>query len=705
MARLIKILLITLASVTGLIIALSLILPLIINPNDFKPEIQAAVKKHTGRDLQIEGELELSVFPWIGVSTGKLVLSNAEGFSDKSFAEIEQSDVKVKLLPLLSKELKVSRITLKGLSLSLEKNKQGVSNWNDLAGKQSTTPDSKQASGDAEQSTSPLAALAIGGISIEQAQVSWDDQQQGQYLEIKDFNFKTDALSFDQPITVELAFSVFNQDPELTESISLSTELSINQALDNFMLADFKLESLTQGKTIPGESLTAELTAAISLDLRQQSLDIKQLKLNSGELNVHADIKGQNIIEQPTFSGPIKISAFNPAQLLSKMAIKLPARQDNSALTHLSADFNLQASSTDVEIQQLKIKLDDTNINGNSSIKNFSKPAINFNLSVDNIDLDRYLPPKAPDQANTKVASPAAAVAGAALLPVETLRALNANGVLSIQQLKINQLSMQGLKLDLQAKNGLIRSKQSISKLYQGSYSGNTTINVKNRSPRLAFNERLGKVNIEPLLKDMLGEARMSGMVNASAQLQAYGNSTKSLKSSLSGKLNFDFNNGVIRGFNLQKIIDNGKALIEGTPLPTENKNDQTVFSVIKGSAKINKGLVRNNDLYAEASKLRVNGSGTANLANDMLDYTIKAKLLKTLATETQPERIKGLPVIFNIGGSFAKPSYQLDIPAMLLEKNKAKIDKKINEKKDKLLKKLDEKIGPGVGDLLKSFL
>ncbi len=701
MARLIKILLIIIASFIGLIVTLSIILPLIINPNDYKPEIQDAVKNSTGRDLKIEGELELSVFPWIGLSTGKLTLSNATGFADKAFAEIEQSDVKVKLLPLISKELQVSRITLKGLTLNLAKNKQGLSNWDDLSGKPSSKTTTDDTTEDNDQSVSPLAALAIGGIAIEQAKISWDDQQQGKYIEINDFNLNSEALSFDKPIAIELSLSIYNQDPELTESISLSTELSINQALDNFTLADLKLESSTQGKSIPGETLTAQLTTDIALDLTQQTLGINQLKLSSGELNILADIKGKNIKDQPVFTGPIKIEAFSPAKLMTQLAIALPKRKDNSTLSHLSADFILQAGTASAAIQQLSIKLDDTSIKGEAAIKNFTNPAINFNLNIDNIDVDRYLPPKEAGQSNKKIATPAAAAASAALLPVESLRALNATGLLSIQQLKINQLKMQGLSLKLDAKNGLIRSKQNIKQLYQGTYSGNTTINVKNKTPALAFNEKLSKVNMEPLLKDMLGEARMSGMVNANAQVQAYGNSTKRLKSSLSGQLNFNFSNGLIRGFNLQKIIDNGKALIEGTPLPTENKKDQTVFSVIKGSARIKKGLISNNDLYAEASKLRVNGQGTANLATDKLDYKIKAKLLKTVATNNQPEKIKGLPVIFNITGPLSKPSYQLDIPAMLLEKNKAKIDKK----KDELLKKLDEKIGPGVSDLLKSFL
>lgn len=701
MSRLLKIILYILASVILLIIIATVAIPLFINPNDFKPEIQTAVKENTGRDLVIEGDLDLSIFPWIGISTGKLSLSNAKGFSEQVFAEIDESNVKVKLLPLLSKKLEVSRIVLKGLNLNLAKNKQGISNWDDLAGAKTEPAKTTTADTPKTASTSPLAALAIGGISIEQAKITWDDQQLGKRIEVNDFNFSTGKLVFDQAIDVDLSLKISNSEAKLTETLSFSTDLIINEQLDNFKLTAINIESITKGKDIPGESLAITILAEAALNLAQQTVNINDLKLITNNLTLLANINGTNIKEKPLFKGAINIKEFNLAQLMQSMAMPLPKMQDPKALNKLSIALNLLATPDSADINNLAIKLDNTNINGSSKISNFAKPAINFNLKIDTIDADRYLAPASMEKSSKPISTPAsAAAASASLFPVETLRGLNANGELTIDNLKINKLNMQGLSLKLNAKNGLIKTNQSVKQLYKGGYTGNTTINVKNRTPSLALNENLSNVHLEPLLKDLLGEARMSGVVNASARIQGRGNSTDAIKSALNGNINFNFKEGVIRGFNLQKIIDNSKALIDGKQLPTENKNDQTVFSVISGTAKINNGLVSNDDLYAEASKLRVNGRGTANLASDKLEYTVNAKLLKTIATATTEEKIKGLPVIIKVGGSITKPSYQLDIATMLMEKSKDKI----NKKKDKLLKKLDDKIGPGVSDLLKKL-
>ena len=89
MAKPVKILLSIIAAIVILIVIAIITLPLFIDPNDFKPEIAAAVKDKTGRDLTMTGELKLSIFPWLGISTGKMALGNAAGFQDKPFATLE----------------------------------------------------------------------------------------------------------------------------------------------------------------------------------------------------------------------------------------------------------------------------------------------------------------------------------------------------------------------------------------------------------------------------------------------------------------------------------------------------------------------------------------------------------------------------------------------------------------------------------------
>jgi AsmA protein len=685
------------AAVVFLLIAAVCVLPFIINPNDYKSEIAAAVKDKTGRELTLDGELKLSLFPWIGVSTGKMTLGNAPDFQDKPFATIEEGNVKVLLLPLLSKKVEISRIVLKGMVLNLAKNQQGLANWTGLTGSadiQSATPAGGHQQHEPSTPTDALASFTLGGITIDNAQINWDDQQAGRHIEITGLNLNTDKFMFDEPMGI--AVSLTASDSKVIQTIKLNTELSVNEKLDAVTLRHSDIQLTSSGETVPGQSLTAALTVAdMALDMSRETAKIDGLQLKSGDLSISAQITGSNIKDKPSFLGPVTVAAFSPAKVLQQLGIALPRMQDANALNNLSANFELAATADSAELKNLSMMLDDTQIKGSAVINGFASPAISFNLGLDSLDMNRYLPP--PDKSVKAIASPAVALAAAAsAVPAETLKKLNVNGTATLGKLKVSGLTMQDIRLSLNAKNGEITTEQSINQFYRGSYTGNLSMNMHSAKTQLAVNEKIDHVQIEPLLKDFKGKARMDGIVNASAQLQGQGNNADELKTSLQGRLTFSCKDSVIKGFNLQKIIDEGKSLIKGSALPADAKNDQTLFSEMSGTATLKNGQLQNDDLVAKSSKLRIDGKGSINLNTDAVDYKVDAKLLNADKTAADPEQVKGSATIL-IAGTLDNPSYTVDIASLLTDKNKEKIDKLIN--------KIDKKIGPGVGNLLKNLL
>ena len=696
-----------------LLVAAICILPFVIDPNNFKPDIAAAVKDKTGRELVLDGELKLSLIPWLGISTGKLALSNAPEFQDRPFATIEESQIKVLLLPLLSKKIEVSHIVLKGLVLNLARNKQGIANWADLTTPKQTPSSPTPSVGNLEQQPIPAAtpaAFAIGGIALENARINWDDLAAERHIEIKDLNLNADKFNFDQPTSIAASLTVLNSSANTIQAVKFNTELTVNEQLDIFALRHSDLQVITSGETVPGKSLTAALTVAdVALDMSQQTAKISGLQLKLGDAILTAEMTGTSIKDKPSFQGSVAIAQFSPAKVMQQLAIAVPAMQDANALSKLSVNFDLAAATDSANLQNLAIALDESQIKGAVGIayrdvgkarelgavsfKDFAQPAVSFNLDIDALDVDRYLPPA--DKASKPIASPAVFLAGGfSALPVETLRKLNAEGTVSLGKLKANGLTMQDIHLNLNTKNGVITTQQSAKQFYQGSYTGDLSMDAQGDKSTLAVNEKIDHVQIEPLLKDYNGTARMSGIVDASVQLQGQGHKTDELKASLNGQLSFLFKDGVVKGFNLQKIIDEGKALIKEPELPKDYKNDQTLFSEMSGTATITNGLIQNNDLVAKSSKLRVDGKGNVNLNSEALDYKVDAQLLDSDAAE--PEQVKGA-VAINIAGTLSQPSYTIDIASLLTDKNKPKIDKLIN--------KLDKKLGPGLGDLLKGFL
>ena len=665
----------TIAVLFFLLIATVCILPFIINPNNFKPEIVAAFKDHTGRELSLDGELTLSLFPWIGISTGKIVLSNIDG----PFATLEESNIKVQLLPLFSKKVNISRITLKGLVLNLAKNKQGVANWADPS--KASAP---AAASSKQIQQSALVALAIGGFAVDQARINWDDQETGQHLKITDLNLNTDKFSFDQPVAIAASLNATGTDSATIQAIKLSTELTVNQQLDTFLLHHSDLQITTTGPRIPGKSLMTGLTIAdMALDMTQQTTKIDGLQLKIGDMTLTAELSGSSIKDKPLIQGPVTVASFSPAKLLQQLSITLPAMQKDTALSKLAINFSLAATADSVDLQNLQLSLDDSQIKGSISLKNFIQPSLRFILAIDTLAVNHYLSPvnKLP------IASPAMLLAvGFFSIPVEHLRKLDAEGTLSLNKLNVNGLTMQEVNLDLKSKNALITTKQSVKHFYQGSYVGDLRMDTKGDKTMVTINETTEHLQLEPLLKTLNAPDRIGGLVNISAQLQGQGRKLDELKTSLNGQLSFLIKDSVLKGFNLQKIIDTVKGRESGTAIVSDSKQEQMLFSEISGTATIINSLLQNNDLVAKSSKVQIDGKGKLNLNSAALDYKINAKPFN--ATE---------PVVINVTGTLDQPSYSLDIASLLTDQNKAKIDKLIN--------KIDKKLGSNVGDLLKSFL
>ncbi len=132
MKTFLKIAVIVIGLLLVLIVVAAVVVPRVVDPNAHKDQIIALVERQTGRRLSIPGNIGISVFPWLGADVGAVELGNAAGFESPVFAKLEHVQVRVKILPLLSKRVEADVVTIRGLTLNLEKAKDGRTNWDDL---------------------------------------------------------------------------------------------------------------------------------------------------------------------------------------------------------------------------------------------------------------------------------------------------------------------------------------------------------------------------------------------------------------------------------------------------------------------------------------------------------------------------------------------------------------------------------------------
>ena len=148
------------------VVGLAIALPYLIDPNEYKDEVIAQIKPHMrGRDLQIPGDIKVSVLPWFGFEIGKVVVGNADGFVLKPFMTIDKAKAHVKLMSLLTQTPEIGSLEFKGIKVNLQRDAEGRDNWSDLTDSENKT--STEQPKPATPPSSTAQAFAIPLLKVE----------------------------------------------------------------------------------------------------------------------------------------------------------------------------------------------------------------------------------------------------------------------------------------------------------------------------------------------------------------------------------------------------------------------------------------------------------------------------------------------------------------------------------------------------------
>jgi len=243
--------------------------------NHYKTQIISAVKKQTGRDLTIDGDLKLSVFPDIAIELGKTSLSNAQGFSGENFADIGSGEISVKVMPLLKKEVKLDEIRLQDLKLNLQRKADGTTNWDDLVKKDEEVEDDKKPN---EVVQEMLDNLSIAGISLQNAHIHWRDAQAGQDITLSSVNLQTGVFKPNSPLPIELALTMKQKQPAMTIVTKGETTITLGKNKQSFSLADLNLDTTITGEPVANGRLHMVLQGNVTGDSKRISVANLHLK-------------------------------------------------------------------------------------------------------------------------------------------------------------------------------------------------------------------------------------------------------------------------------------------------------------------------------------------------------------------------------------------------------------------------------------------
>jgi AsmA protein len=694
--RALKIVGIVVGALVGLLIVAAVAVLLLVDPNDYRDDIARIAQEKTGRPLAIRGKLSLKVFPWIALEINDVSLGNPPAYGTDPFLTVAHVNVGVKLLPLLHKEVQVRRVSVEGLAVTLISRGEEENNWKDLGqNADETTPAD---SGSTTKTT-------IAGLDVSKSTLTYKDDAKKSVIRLQGLEVHTGALGGTEPLDAELAFDYDEGGPRVAH---VETKARIVMPADSSRVEVQKLDAKADWYGTPdpkapkpdAKPLTLEISSpSLVLDTKAETLAPATLDVKVGALPVKVSVSGEKLFSAYVVKGHVEVAKTSPRELMKAFDIEAPQTADPKALSSFALKSDFQLTQTQLGLGALDVALDDTVVKGSLGIDDLEAMAMRFDLNVNDIDLDRYLPPGPKDAAkgDAKAAvgsAPAASQAPPTDLPIETLRSLNAKGRLTVGRAKMSGLQFSDIRLPLEAKEGRTHLGPSQAKLYGGTYDGDIVLDARPARATLSMDEHIRNVDMGAFMKAGFDTTRVVGKGNATAKLTANGNTDAAMFKTLAGKIEFDVKNGAVTGLDLWYEIRRATALFKRQAQPTRPAGEpKTAFDAMAGSAVVDQGVLRNDDLVVDMTYLKVKGKGTLALESQAVDYRLVTEVYKLPEGDDALGDLKAAEIPVTITGTLADMKVRPDVEGYLKSRFKKEVDKKVDEKKDELKKKLGDKL------------
>ena len=423
-------------------------------------------------------------------------------------------------------------------------------------------------------------------------------------------NLKTGRIANGVPSKIDLAVTAQSDKPKLNLDVALKTAVTFDLDKQHYVLEGFDLSA--KGMAAGISNLVASAKGDIDAQLASKEFLISKLaiaatgKQEGGDLNVKFEVPKLNVTKDKVSGDKIALDA-TLTEAKSKVAVKLDipgldgnAQAFKAAAMTLSVDMQQDGAtikakvtspltgSVDAEkIELAKLtatvnvnnpklpknpidatingsalvdlakqnasltfatKFDDSNINGKAGLSKFAPPFYTFDINIDQLDADRYLPKSDPKQKQPEQP-----------FDLSALKGLNANGSLKIGSLKVANVKAANVRIDVKAANGRVDVSPIAANLYQGSLAGAVSVQAA-ATPVITVKQNLTGINVGPLLKDAANFDSLEGKGNVTLDVSGQGNTVSAIKKALHGNAAIKLADGAIKGINIAGSIREAKA-------------------------------------------------------------------------------------------------------------------------------------------------
>lgn len=661
-----------------------------------REQLVREVEVRTGRTLAIAGRTSLSLYPSLGLTMGDVSLSAPRGMGGAPFVKMRQLDVRVAVMPLLSRKVSVEQLVLSEPVFELRVDQKGQRTWDFAAfsgpatimvaqaGKQqgqgnTTLPPELQdfLRNSSQPGASPVPAakpggaqpsrsinvpdIVLGDIRIDSGTLRYRDERSGASEELRSINARINGQTLAAPIEAKGDLALRG------DRVDFSSRIGSPKAL---------LEHRTSRVSLAVRSARLSTTYEGTLSLAKG-----------------AELDGTLKLDSPSVRG---LAAWLGARL-----------SDGNGLGALSIEGNLKSSASRVAFDNSRALLDAIAGMGNVSV-DLSGPRalLKADVKLGAVDLNPYLQAASGEPAPQPAAGAPAGPrvkgftkrSGWSEAPIDltAFGLLDADVRLSLASLVYGDVKVGAAQGNLTLKNRVLRTTIDDVALYDGRATGVITLEPSGQAAAVGANLSISGITALPLLRDVADFDWLDGKGRIQVAVAGAGANQRAIMETLNGKAEFTFTDGALIGFNLPQII---RGISQGriTGL-SRSPTEKTDFSEAAASFQIRNGIAETKDLRASSPLLRLAGAGTVGLGPRQVDLILRPRLVGSLAGQGGAGDLSGLELPVKIKGPWERPQIGPDLDSLL--KNPGKTVDTIRE----IGKQLQQGNTGGLNNLLEQF-
>lgn len=583
--------------------------------NRLKPLLTQVVKQEIGRDLVIHGAIDLKLGLRPSLVMDDILLQNAPWASRPEMVKIKRLEASISVMPLLKRDIRITRLILIEPDVVLETDKSGK--WN-FEFEKPNAPTQK----DTPPQSFSLPRMAFHQVQVAKGRVSYRDGATGELYSLSIERFTVISEGIDSPVA--LTFNGSYRDKPLQLSGTVGSLLLLKE---------------------PGKGYPVDMTVkALGTELKVEGTIQDVLKLEGLALKTSAEVQSTSEIAKflyktmPMEFGPLRASV---------------AISDAGDTTYKLSDLKISSKAGDA---------------GGDLVINLGagRPKLTGSIASQSLNLKAILAEERTKQTKADKAARKNRIFRNDPLPLDSLKGIDLKIKVDAKQVQLPHLSLTNLSMEVNLDDGRLALRPIKSIMAGGDAEGRVEMHSQGRVATAKAVFKVNQMDLRLLSADLKAE----GKADVEVDLLSRGSSIAGLMAGLNGRTVVVMGQGRVDNKNIQILGGDLASGIFQLLNPSSKAANHTDINCGVSGFDIKDGIAKVTALVVDTPDMSVIGEGQVNLRDETLDLALKPYSKGGAAGFSLS--LGELAKSFKLGGTLANPSLQIDAAQTMLAAGKA---------------------------------